>query len=982
LQFQMLGPLAVVLDNEPIPLGPPLQRRVLAALLLRRNENVPRRALIEDVWSADAIVFDGWELEERKRGALFTYIARLRVVLAPVAESLGQDALLITEDDGYRLLLADRHVDETQFRDLIRQGEDALNADQPAIAAQRLDNALALWRGRPLGSLHTEAFARDTVARLDAARLGALEATADAFLRLHRYRDLLTDVGLRRWIEEYPASERLHHALAVALHGAGQPAAAMSACQDSIAQLTKTGSTPTQMYALFDELSAPDVAAAQLPRPQPPFVPDRLEAAALALTRTIRWQWQAETALLQLSDPYPIPVRWNGPAGTLPTDNIAAFASAFQALGRRRLVALGPAGSGKTTLAVMLTVELATRRQPEEPVPVLLSLSSWQPGQEHLHAWLRRQLAEQYPVLLDATRFGPTAVADLVADRRILPILDGLDEVPAVRRSAAIRAINRATLAGDGFVLTSRAAEYRAAVSDGAELAAATTIEAQPVRLPEAVDYLRGSAALQPRAQRWNPVFAELTAHPEGPLATALTSPLALMLTRLVYAESREPTELLDGGRFPDRKAIEGHLLDMLVPTLLDQDAHRDSGTTTRHDRTFHDHLVFLARHARHHETHDLAWWQLAQSVRFLANRTGRAVTAAALIMVIAVAIVLAKDLPDYASKIGLLAALKHCLLQALRHGLAYSLGTLAAALCTGSITPPSPANPPRRRQVLTSALLAGAAGGGVLGLVQGIGATLGNQSASSGLVTGIAYGLGLGFAFGLSAVVAAVPTPTASDFRLRGRTRSLARALGYGIAAGTVIGLAVGGVEEGVLALARRANTQFDDELVLGLLPGLVFGIVVAPASALIHWSRKPIVTEEAHDLRSTLAADRRQYLTLLATVTATIVVAFTLGALTSLEQNVTAAVRHGISAGLGGAFVLALAFGFTAAWPRYQTARMWLALRGKLPWKLTAFLAEAHRIGVLRRHGATYQFRHASLRDRLAGTDHRKNPTEPDRS
>jgi hypothetical protein len=126
--------------------------------------------------------------------------------------------------------------------------------------------------------------------------------------------------------------------------------------------------------------------------------------------------------------------------------------------------------------------------------------------------------------------------------------------------------------------------------------------------------------------------------------------------------------------------------------------------------------------------------------------------------------------------------------------------------------------------------------------------------------------------------------------------------------------------------------------------------------------------VTEEAHDLRSMLGVDRRQYLTLLAMVAVTIVTAFTLGNLIALDRSVPDAVRNGISAGLGGAFVLALAFGFTAAWPRYQAARLWLALRRKLPWRLAAFLAEAHRIGVLRRHGATYQFRHASLQDRLA--------------
>jgi DNA-binding SARP family transcriptional activator len=971
LQFQVLGPLAVVLDDEPIPLGPPLQRRVLTVLLLRRNENVSRRTLIEDVWPSDAAAFDGWELEDRKRGALFTYIARLRVALAPAAAAIGQDALLITEDSGYRLQLPDRYVDETEFRDLVRQGQDALDADRPAVAAQRLDRALALWRGRPLGSLHAEAFAHDTVARLDAARRDALEATADALLRLHRHRDLVTDTGLWRWVEEYPASERLHHALAVALHRGGQTAAAVTACQDGIAQLHKSGSTPTLLYALTDELSAPDTPAAPGTDGPPPFPEDRLELAAQTLARAVRWQWQDEIALLQLSDPRPVPVRWTGPDLDLPADDIAGFASAFQALDRRRLVALGPAGSGKTTLAVMLTVELAARRQPGDPVPVLLSLSSWQPGQQHLHAWLRRQLAEQYPVLLDDARFGPTAVADLVADRRILPILDGLDEVPAPWRPAVIRAINRATLAGDAYVLTSRAAEHRAAVTGGEQLTAATIIQAQPVRLTDAAGYLRASAALQSRGQPWEPVLTELAARPGGPLATALTSPLVLMLARQVYAGPRDPAELLDGARFPDREAIEGHLLDTLVPTLVDQDTHRDSGRTAAHDRVFHDRLVFLARHARRLETYDLAWWQLAGSVRFLAGRTGRAVTAAGLIMVIAVALVMIKDLPDYTAKLGLLAALQKCSLQALRHGLAYGLGTLAAALCTGAITPAGPADTPRRGRVLAGAVLAGLAGGGTLGLVQGVGAALGGESAAGGVVTGVAYGLGLGFAFGLSAVIAAVPTPTATDFRLRGRGRALARMLGWGVAAGTVVGLAVGGVEEGVLALARHAGVRYDEELVLGLLPGLVFGLVVASASALIHWSRRPIVVEEAHDLRSTLAADRRQYLTLLAMVTVTIVVAFTLGALVSLDQGVAGTVRHGVSAGLGGAFVLAVAFGFTAAWPRYQAARLWLALRRKLPWNVPAFLAEAHRLGVLRRYGTVYQFRHGSLRDRLAGRD-----------
>ncbi|GAB3418132.1 NACHT domain-containing protein [Flindersiella endophytica] len=41
---------------------------------------------------------------------------------------------------------------------------------------------------------------------------------------------------------------------------------------------------------------------------------------------------------------------------------------------------------------------------------------------------------------------------------------------------------------------------------------------------------------------------------------------------------------------------------------------------------------------------------------------------------------------------------------------------------------------------------------------------------------------------------------------------------------------------------------------------------------------------------------------------------------------------------------------------------------VRRRLPLRLTAFLADMHRLGLLRRVGPAYQFRHAKLQDRLA--------------
>src|SRR5258708_34570358 len=56
-------------------------------------------------------------------------------------------------------------------------------------------------------------------------------------------------------------------------------------------------------------------------------------------------------------------------------------------------------------------------------------------------------------------------------------------------------------------------------------------------------------------------------------------------------------------------------------------------------------------------------------------------------------------------------------------------------------------------------------------------------------------------------------------------------------------------------------------------------------------------------------------------------------------------------------------------ATWGRYTVARCLLALSGRLPWRLTAFLQDAAvNRGALRQFGAVYQFRHVEIQRRLA--------------
>jgi hypothetical protein len=80
------------------------------------------------------------------------------------------------------------------------------------------------------------------------------------------------------------------------------------------------------------------------------------------------------------------------------------------------------------------------------------------------------------------------------------------------------------------------------------------------------------------------------------------------------------------------------------------------------------------------------------------------------------------------------------------------------------------------------------------------------------------------------------------------------------------------------------------------------------------------------------------------------------------------------GLVAGLVLGLMAGLSFGLSAgfkeaAWGWFAVARCWLALRGRLPWRLMGFLADAHQRGVLRQAGAVYQFRHAELQRHLAG-------------
>src|SRR5438093_5679066 len=101
---------------------------------------------------------------------------------------------------------------------------------------------------------------------------------------------------------------------------------------------------------------------------------------------------------------------------------------------RGRMVILGPAGYGKTVAALTLLKHINTTDGVTPPLAELFRLAEWYRWQaehpdEALSTWLADQLAETYP----QTR---GAIAQALVDDRLVPVLDGLDEVPASHRRA------------------------------------------------------------------------------------------------------------------------------------------------------------------------------------------------------------------------------------------------------------------------------------------------------------------------------------------------------------------------------------------------------------------------------------------------------------------------------------------------------------------------------------------------------------------
>ncbi|QQM38056.1 NACHT domain-containing protein [Streptomyces liliifuscus] len=685
-----------------------------------------------------------------------------------------------------------------------------------------------------------------------------------------------------------------------------------------------------------------------------------------ALALPVRGQWEAEAQLRRLNDPYPLPVSWQPADENLvepwplllqvasrhapqnqwaarPEDLVGTDTEITDILTRRapgrRLLVLGEPGAGKTMLLVVLLLGLLDRRSPGDAVPVIFPLASWNPKQS-LEAWMANRLTTDYPALSQhhTGYSGQNTARALLDNRLILPILDGLDELAPSSRSAALVAINAALPPGRPMVLSSRSTEYGQALRPGTgvpqRLNGAAGIVLEPLSLDTVASYLRRDAGGEGTlaADRWNPVLDRMTQG--SPLATVLTTPLALFLARTIYNPRPDeagphlpnPAELCNTERILTESALRTHLLNAFIPAAYrPHSLHPCHWTPARAEHVLRKVANHLER--RRHGTVDIVWWELRYAL----------------------------PAPVLTAVIGAMVGLLTLVLSAAGHAVVrfhsggYYFFNGCGLLCDSwegswlsgfgtfpnfvanvlSIPPTDHVYPPWDWWQLF-------------------------LDWPTGITSAFIY-VTLGCLIGSVANLRSRVVP-ARRLHWSFNSRALALSLSCSLATGGLAGLGYG-----PLAGLSWATITF-------AICAITTGVTALPAE--VQTAASPMTL---------LREDQRSFVQFL--LVPVLAGGFLLGPGIALGYTAADALLdlndHIMSAGSGIGFWagcilgLALALNRTAN-GRFLLIRLYLILHWKLPWNVMAFFDDAHRHrGVLRQVGSAYQFRHLDLQRHLVALD-----------
>jgi predicted ATPase/DNA-binding SARP family transcriptional activator len=331
MEVRILGPLEVRVGERPVTIRAGRPRKLLAMLVLRLGERVSTDVLIDTLWSSDA---SGGSVN-----ALRILVSYLRKALEPAAGGLTVE----TVEGGYRLVAERGAVDAYRFEAAVAAASQVAD---PVGRLDRLEKALAAWRGSPLPEVADEEFAQADLQRLHEVRLTALEHRVDALLELGRDADAV--IELQHLVVAHPLRERLHAQLMTALYRSGRQAEALTVYERARRRLAEElGLDPgPELRALEQAVlqQSPELG----PRPSPRRGGSTADPTSQAPASP--------------DPPYDVPSKEGIPRPLEPLiGRDAELAQLIDLAGTRRLVTLtGPGGAGKTRLAAELAARADT----------------------------------------------------------------------------------------------------------------------------------------------------------------------------------------------------------------------------------------------------------------------------------------------------------------------------------------------------------------------------------------------------------------------------------------------------------------------------------------------------------------------------------------------------------------------------------------------------------------------------------------------